>query len=494
MEPDQILNHPLVLALVANHTAALAMAQAEVQRLREANAALQTEMEKLREAMARLEPLLASLQERLSKDSHNSNKPPSSDGPGAAPRPPAKPTGRKRGGQIGRKGKFREALPEGSETRTVKVALTTCPHCACAIPREAITGCHVDRVLDLVQQLTEVTAYHSEEGCCPNCRRKVRAPIPPETVGGELGPRLRSLSGYLRTEGRMSIGVLHFFFNEVLQIKVSRGWLYEACVALGNAVAPTYEALRGDIRHALVVNMDETGFGRKDNNWIWTALTARTAFFHFSTTRGYEALKQVLPEDFAGILCTDRYAAYHKLEKATRQYCWAHLRRDIIALSESKDPKVAAIAGRMLGDQQEMFAWWHMFRDGEIDRKELRAQTALILARFKRNFQALKETKEKKARGFGASMVEHWDRLWTFLRVEGLEPTNNSAERVLRPLVILKRIIQRLPSKRGREFFERVYSAGATARIRGVKVFDWLIKAWHAYRLGAPPPALEPGC
>ena len=152
-----------------------------------------------------------------------------------------------------------------------------------------------------------------------------------------------------------------------------------------------------------------------------------------------------------------------------------------------------AIAKRMLADQEEIFIWWHMFRDREIDRKCLRAGTAVILARFKRNFLALTKTNDKKAKTFGSALIENWSRLWTFLRVENLQPTNNIAERALRPLVILKRIFQRLPSQRGREFFERVYSAGATARIRSVQLFEWLIRALNAYRLGEPAPALEPG-
>jgi hypothetical protein len=203
MKPEEILNHPLMLALVAEREAALT----EVEKLRAENAALRTEMEKLREAMGRLEPLLESLQSRLEKDSHNSHKPPSSDGPGTTPRPPSKPTGRKRGGQPGRKGKFRASLPEGSETRTVDVKLTTCPHCAHEIPPEAITGSQTERVLDLVQQLTEVTAYRREEGCCPHCHRKVQAAIPAEAGGGELGPRLRALLALRSLRGpRTGIG------------------------------------------------------------------------------------------------------------------------------------------------------------------------------------------------------------------------------------------------------------------------------------------------
>jgi transposase len=290
----------------------------------------------------------------------------------------------------------------------------------------------------------------------------------------------------------MSIGTLHYFFEEILKAEVSRGWLWDSGVSLGQAVAPAWEKLRDEIRHSLVVNMDETGFGRKDRNWIWTALAARTVFFHFSTTRGYDALKEILSEEFAGVLGTDRYATYHKLRLAIRQYCWAHLRRDIIALSESKDAEVEVIAKRILMDQEMLFVLWHLFRDGKLDRKELRAETAVILARFKRNFLALAGTNHKKAKHFGSTMIEQWGRLWTFLRVENVEPTNNQAERILRPLVIMKRIFQRLPSQRGREFYERLCSAGATARIRGVQIFDWLIKALHAHYLGEPVPALEP--
>jgi transposase len=435
MEPEQTPSQAMMAANQAERAAAVA----EAERLRADNAALRTELAQLREALVRLEKLLETLQDSLSKDSHNSSKPPSSDGPGAAPRQPKPPTGRKRGGQPGHKGKTRSALPEGSESRMVAVPLTTCPHCSHTMPREAITGTQVERVLDLVKELTEVTAFHIEEGCCPHCHQHVRAPLPPEVGAGDLGPCLRALAAYLRIEGKMSIGTLHAFFNEILQIEVSRDWLFDACIALGQAVEPVYEDLRQDIRHSLFVNMDETGFGRQERNWIWTALAARMAFFHFGTTRGYQALRAIFPEDFADVLCTDRYAAYHKLKKAVRQYCWAHLRRDIIALTESGNARVEVIAKRMLTDQESLYVWWRQFRDGALDRRDLGAQTALILARFKRNFQALAEAKNKKARTFGASLSENWDHLWMFLKVEGVEPSNNAAYAAsrIRPRVIL---------------------------------------------------------
>ena len=429
MEPDPILSHPLFAAILAENAT-----------LRADNAALRMEMAKLRETMERLEKLLAALQGKLSKDSHNSHKPPGSDGPQAPPIPPTPPTGRKRGGQLGRTGKARDPLPEGSEKRTVEIKLTTCPHCASAIPPEAITGAVTHRVLDLVRELTEVIAFRLDEGCCPHCHKAVRAELPPEVGVGAIGPQLRALAAYLRTQGRMSIGPLKFFFQEVLRVDLSRGWLHESGVRLSAAVAPAWEALGQEIRRSEVVNMDETGFGRKKRDWIWVALTARTVFFHFSTTRGFEALKAMLPENFAGVLCTDRYTTYRKLKDAVRQFCWAHLRRELIALSEAQDIVVARIGKQMLADQERIFRLWHCFRNQEIDRTALRQRTSVILARMKHNLRLTTRTQHKAARNLGKSLLENWDKLWTFLRIEGVEPTNNSAERALRPLVILKRI------------------------------------------------------
>jgi len=482
MEPDPILSHPQYVAALAENA-----------MLREDNAALRLEMAKLREAMERLQKVLEAIQTQLAKDSHNSHKPPSSDGPKGPTPPPYQPTGRKRGGQPGRKGKARPPLPEGSEKRTVDVVLTTCPHCASALPREAITGSVTQRVVDLVHALTEVTAFRLEEGFCPCCHKAIRAPLPPEGGTGGLGPQLRALAAYLRTQGRMSIGPLHFFFKEILKVDVSRGWLYESGAQVSEALAPVWEILAEEIRGARVVNMDETGFGHKHRDWIWVALSARTVFFHFSNTRGFEALKAMLPEDFDGVLCTDRYTTYRKLKDAVRQYCWAHLRREFIALSEVKDTEVASLGKRLLEDQEYLFVWWHMFLDGKLSRSDLRVQTAIILARIKRNLVQAAGTHHKAARNLGKGLIEHWANLWTFLRIDGVEPTNNRAERSLRPLVILKRIFQRLPSPRGKKFFERLLSTGVTARIRGVPFFDWLIRALHAAHQEQPPPALEVG-
>lgn len=436
--------------------------------------------------------MLAALQDKVSKDSHNSNKPPGSDGPQAKPRPCAPPKGRKRGGQNGRDGKARTPLAEGSEKRTVPVKLEQCPHCHHGIPPEAITGTKMHRVLDLVQELTEVIGFQVEEGICPCCHKKIKAELPPTAGMGEIGHNLRALVAYMRSQGRMSIGSLQFFFSEILKTDVSRGWVYESGMFVSDAVQEAWEILGEEIQKADVVNMDETGFGHKERNWIWVALSARTVFFHFSHTRGFEALKVILPETFAGVLITDRFATYKKLKEAMRQFCWAHLKREFIALSESKDAAVAKLGKQLLDDQIRVFDKWHEFKAGTITRGQLRKSSSVILARIKQNLQLASKMEHKAARVIGKDLLLNWNKLWVFLRVDNVEPTNNSAERALRPLVILKRIFQRLPSKRGKQFFERLFSIGATARIRGVPIFEWLIEAVKASCEKRPLPALEP--
>lgn len=374
----------------------------------------------------------------------------------------------------------------------VPVPLTCCPHCQCEIPPDRITGSTLHRVVDLAQQLTEVIGYALDEGICPGCQKAVKAPLPPEAAPGGIGPRLQAASAYLRTEGRMSLTPLQRTLSEVLGVDVSRGWLHESGVAVSNDVKPAWETLADEIRRASVLNGDETGFGRKDRDWIWVLLSSRTALFYFTDTRGAKALTSLLPEDYKGTIGTDRYGAYNVLKSALRRSCWAHLRRECVALSESPLADVAALGQRLLNEQEEVFALWHAFRRGDLDRKELRASTAINLARLKRLLTQASLSKHKGARNLGRDLLKHWGRLWVFLRVDGVEPTNNAAERALRPLVILKRIFQRLPSKNGKQFFERLLSLGATARIRGVPYFDWLLKALRAAKLTQPLPALEP--
>lgn len=481
MESDPLLSDPRHVALLAENAAL----RAEIAGLREV-------LEGLKASAERTEKLLAALEERLGKDSRNSSKPPSSDGPSAPPRPPSTPTGRKRGGQPGRKGSARIMPAEGSEDRVVPVPLCCCPHCSTEIPADRITGSTMHRVVDLAQKLTEVIGYALEQGTCPHCQRKVQAPLPPDAAPGGIGPRLQAAAAYLRTEGRVSLTPLQRYFSEVLGISVSRGWLHESGVALSRHLAPAWEQLAEQIRSADVLNLDETGFGRKDRDWIWVALSARTALFHFSDTRGAKALKVILPEDYQGVIGTDRYGAYYALKSAVRQFCWAHLRREFIALSECPKPDVAALGRRLLAEQEEIFTLWHAFRNGVISRADLRTISALNLARLKRGLLLASRSEHKAARVLGKDLLRHWKKLWVFLRVEGVEPTNNKAERALRPLVILKRIFQRLPSLEGKRFFERLLSFGATARIRGVAYYDWLLKALHAAKLAQPLPAIEP--
>lgn len=481
MEPDPVLTDPRYLALIK-----------ENEKLRRENEELRAELKAVKESLVKVEKLLASMQEKTSTDSHNSHKPPGSDGPKAKPRQSTPRTGRQRGGQNGHPGKAREPLPEGSETRTITVKLETCPHCNHDIPHSAITGIQVHRVLDLVKELTEVIGYQLEEGVCPHCQKAVKANLPTDAGMGEIGHQLRCLATYMRSQGRMSVGVLHFFLSEILRIDVSRGWVYECGMFVSNAVKEAWEVLGEEIRKADVLNMDETGFGHKERNWIWVALSTRTVFFHFSHTRGFEALQVILPESFSGVLITDRFATYKKLKEAMRQYCWAHLKREFIALSESQDVNVAILGQQLLMEQGRLFDLWHQFKSETINRSELRTSSAIILARIKKHLTLASKMDHKAANVLGKDLLSNWGKLWVFLRIDNVEPTNNAAERALRPLVILKRIFQRLPSKRGKQFFERLFSIGATARIRGVPIFEWLIEAVRASCEKRPPPALEP--
>ena len=191
-------------------------------------------------------------------------------------------------------------LEEGSEDRVIPAPLTCCPYCSAEIPPGRITSSTMHRVFDLAQKLTEVIGYALEQGTYPHGQKREQALHPPEASSGGLSPRLQTAAAYLRIEGRMSLTPVQRYFSEVPGVSVSRGWLHESGVALSQHLESTWEGLAEQIRGANMLNLDETGFGREDRDWIWVALSARTALFHFIDTRGVKTLKAILPEDYPG--------------------------------------------------------------------------------------------------------------------------------------------------------------------------------------------------
>ena len=169
----------------------------------------------------------------------------------------------------------------------------------------------------------------------------------------------------------------------------------------------------------------------------------------------------LLGADFAGVVGSDRWSAYSRFPAERRALCYAHLKRDFQALVD-RGGEAEPIGRWGLAEIERLFALWHRFRAGEFDRQELRRRLIPLQARLGRLLRRGQENPDRKAAGLCRELTKWWPALWTFARVEGVEPTNNVAERALRPAVLWRKGSFGSDSEAGSRFAERLLTVAAT--------------------------------
>ncbi len=197
----------------------------------------------------------------------------------------------------------------------------------------------------------------------------------------------------------------------------------------------------------------------------------------------------LLGTDFAGVVGSDRWSAYSRFPDEQRALCWAHLKRDFQRLVD-RGGEAAPIGCWGLAEIDRLFALWHRFRAGECDRRELRRRLVPLQARMGRLLRRGQASPDRKAAGLCRELDRWWAALWTFARVEGVEPTNNVAERALRLAVLWRKGSFGSDSVVGSQFAERLLTVVATCRQQGRPLLDFLVAAAQAGLRGIPPPSL----
>jgi transposase len=447
-------------------------------------------------ALARIAVLEAQVREllaQLGRNSSNSSTPPSADPPGA-PKPVVKtPTGRRPGAQPGHPGHHRPRLPPERVDVVVPYLPTTCTHCQATLPTEPSPTDPEPtwhQVAELPELAAEITEHQGHARTCPCCGHLNRAEIPPEVRADVIGPRLAAVMSYF--SGRLHVGrrVVEEVVETVFHVPTSLGSIValeaETCAAL----ASPYEEVGTAVREAPVKNTDETGWSEKgQRRWLWTAATATAAFFVIHLRRSFAGLKALLGETPQGVVCSDRWSAYSKLPLELRQICWAHLKRDFQKLIDRGGP-ADAIGRAGLDVVTCLFADWSEFRRGELDRAGLRAR----IDRIARELQGVLEQgcrcADSKAATFCANLLALYPALWLFTKIDGVEPTNNHAERILRSGVLWRKNAFGCHSAEGCRFVERMLTVVQTLRLQNRPVLDYLYRAIVAHRSGLPAPQL----
>jgi transposase len=309
---------------------------------------------------------------------------------------------------------------------------------------------------------------------------------------GSFGPRLQGTVGYFT--GRLGVSQRDVVevLDSVFHTAVGLGSVPALEQAVSTALATPVEQAQEYVQQQPVVNADETGWHQGPHRqWVWLATTPLVTVFVVLAQRGAQAAQRLLGETFAGILGSDRWSAYNWVEAQRRQLCWAHLKRDFQALVD-RGGESARIGQALLDQVQQLFDLWYRVRDGTLSRAEF--QTAMDplqkqVGELLHEGAALAHT---KTRHTCANILKLEVALWTFVTVEGVEPTNNSAERPLRRTVLWRRRSFGTQSEPGSQFVGRVLTTVTTSRQQRRDVLDYLTAACAAAMCGAAAPSLLP--
>jgi transposase len=439
----------------------------------------------------------AELRARLNQNSSNSSNPPSSDRPGVERQPKKPRTGKKPGGQPGHDKASRELLPIEEVDHVVELVPDKCGRCSSRRLKRTKAAPRRHQQTEIPRPKPEVTEFQCHSACCVDCGAITEAGLPPEAVP-TFGARLTALACGMMAQYRLSKRGVQAYLADVHQVPMSLGMVpklgAEMGVALGTPVAEAEVYVR---ESQAATHADESGWyeGKKDGRarraWIWTFATALVVVFRISLSRGGGVAKSVLGQDFNGYLCTDRWCGYNWYDLALRQLCWSHITRDFQGFIDRGG--VGARYGRILmAERNKMFRWWHRVRDGTMAREVFEKHMGPVRRRVARLLREAEVRASGKTAGMCAEMLKLEDALWTFVDVEGLEPTNNFGERCIRHAVMYRKTSFGTQSDAGSRFVERAMTAFTTLKLQNRNVLDFFTLAIRAHRTGGAAPSLLP--
>ena len=446
----------------------------------EVRAVVQALMDYYERRIATLEAELAAAR----KTPRNSSLPPSSEHPHVKP-PPDKPkSNNKRGGQPGHPKHDRKLIPSAECNQVVSLTPSACRGCG-----KKLAGRDAEPLRHQVWEVPEikplVTEYQLHRLTCPGCGKSTCAELPCGVPTGQAGPRLIALVALLMGCFRQSKSRVAMFLTQVLGQPCSTGWVVKLQNHATAALRPAYDQLAAQLPAQEVLGIDESPTKEATaKSWLWTCVALRFTVFTLRTTRSATVLRELLGEAYTGVVSCDRARMYFCLPRL--QWCWAHLKRDFQALVDSGDGIKMRLGHDLLRSTRKLFQLWARCRDGTLTRAEFECQMKPI----REEINNLLLRGAFAGIGMAEELRRHRDWLWTFVDVEGVEPTNNASERALRHAVIRRKLSFGTQSAKGSRFVETLLTVVETCRQQSRNVFAFLAEAVHAHIAKNPPPLL----
>jgi transposase len=447
----------------------------------------------LEEQVRGLEALVRELLAKLNTNASNSSTPPSANPLGADKPVKKNKSKRQRGGQADHPPHLKKLLPSERVTETKHYYPEQCARCHAALPRQAGPNDPAPKRFQAVEVTPlplEVTEYQAHARTCPCCSQLTEATIPAALRAHSVGPRLTAIFSYLSGAQGLSKRGIEEIAETIFGVPISLGSLANLEQEVSAALAPAHQEALAAVRAADVKFADETSWKLWGKLcWLWGAATANIAVFVIHAKRSAVGLAAILGVEINGILHSDRWHVYRQVPEERRQLCWAHLKRDFQKIVDGGGPSVF-VGRRGLRIVKEVFAAWHRFREGQVTRRQLQEMVKPLQQRLGNALLDGGLGEDARVAKFCENLLTLEAALWTFLTHEGVEPTNNHLERLMRRAVLWRRRSFGCNSEAGCRFVERILTVVQTCRLHGNNVLEYLCNAVHNHRHGLSCPCL----
>jgi transposase len=436
-----------------------------IKQLQEWIKQLELENELLKARVGEIEPLEAKirvLEARLAQY-ENAHTPPSLRRGRDRKKDQGKKNNGKPGQKIGHKGVTR---PYTAPDRQVEVTIDHCPDCG------ADLGAPFRIDSKIIEEIPEpqpiiVTEYKIAHYRCPCCRKEVAAKDPGCPHEGKFGNNVIAQATMLKYDGRMPHRIIHDAMMRLFGLKISPATILDLTRRAADAVQLEYDAILKKIRGAPILYVDETSIHvQGKRHWIWTFSTPSESFFVIRKSRGMKVLTEVLTRRFKGIIVCDGWKPYARFTNRI-QRCWAHLLRESKEIAEKFEEAIPL--HNMLKELYEILTEALENDPPPKVRKNLWKLARKVLGQWIR-----KEYSIENVRKFIGKINNGFDYWFTFIINPGVEPTNNRAERALRPHVVLRKILGTLRNDKGTSIHERIMTTLATWGQRGLNSLQML--------------------
>ncbi len=378
-----------------------------------------------------------------------------------------------------REARHNHGRPRSTPTQIVEHRLVTCPDCQLRLG--GISLARVREVIDVPPPPpVEVTHHRIFKGWCAQCQKWHEAPVDfhTEVLGqGRLGVRLSSLIALLRTVMRLPIRQIRELLQTLHGVEVSIGEIVEVLHRLSKHAQPVLDDLKAAIRASPAIQADETGW-REDgeNGYIWSVSTPTLRYYAYHHSRAGEVVKQLIGENYQGVLGSDFYAGYN-IHQGFHQRCWAHYLRDIHKLKEKcpEDEEVLRWAKAVKDVYDQAVAWIAQGPDPGWSPRQLQQMRVTQQQVFEQQLWAICQpyVRTTAPQQVLCQRVEDFlPELFVFVAVPGVPAHNNLAERSVRPLVIARKISGGSRSPKGSQTRMGLASLFGTWMAQGLNPFS----------------------